>query len=125
MSLILKCYSDVSTELRLRGHSALILMLRCMFQGCSLKRTHKHNSSGDTYSAASGSTTYYDDDIISCSDVSTGGDGKIYMHFFVTCHEISGRRSCTVSLESRKLMVLTLKVSRDLSDAILVRKNKN
>lgn len=50
-------------------------------QGCSLKRIHKHNSNGDTYSAASGSTTYYDDDIISCSDDSTAGDGMRYVRY--------------------------------------------
>lgn len=58
------------------------IFTKYFFQGCSLKRAHKHNSNGDTYSAASGSTTYYedsDDNIVSCPDDSTTEDGMKYV----------------------------------------------
>lgn len=52
-----------------------------LLQACTLKRIQKHPPEGDTFST-SDSTTYYDDEIISCSDESSPDEGQFTFQLF-------------------------------------------
>lgn len=48
------------------------MCLLYLFQACTLKRIQKYPPEGDTFSTAfSDSTTYYEDDLMSCSEPSS------------------------------------------------------
>lgn len=50
---------------------------KIFLKACTLKRIQKHPPEGDTFST-SDSTTYYDDDDMSCSDESSPDVGEYY-----------------------------------------------